>query len=71
MAYNDNSEINFSRVIRLNDSAAFLIKSAEHNDFDLETWTQLLIDRFKIDQQRAQSDAEKLIDQLTRENIIE
>lgn len=68
---NENFEIDFSRVIALNDSAAFLIKSVEHIDFSIETWKNLLIERYKIDHQKAQSDAEKLVDKLTQANIIE
>ena len=71
MVYNENSEINFSRVIGLNNSAAFLINSVENKDFNIETWTQLLIERYKIDQNTAQSDAEKLIDKLNQANILE
>ena len=71
MVYNENSQMDFSRVIGLNDSAAFLIESVADIDFTIETWTQLLVGRYKIDQQRAQSDAEILADKLKQANIIE
>lgn len=68
---NDPSGLNFSRVIVLNPTAAFLLKETDHRPFDVEQWSALLMEQYGIDHQRARLDVEKLIEKLTRENIIE
>jgi hypothetical protein len=70
MVCNENDVIDFSRVVVLNPSAAFLIKTVGHSDFDVTRLTQLLKDRFKLEPERAQSDAVKLIDQLTQAKLL-
>lgn len=70
MVCNEDDAVNYSRVIGLNNSAAFLIKATGHSDFDITTWTQLLVDRFSLEYERAQSDAGKLIDQLTQAKLL-
>lgn len=68
---NDSSGLNFSRVIVLNPTAYFLLKETGHNPFDTDQWSNLLVKEYGIDHQRARLDVEKLIEKLTRENIIE
>jgi hypothetical protein len=71
MACNENDVVDFSRVIVLNPSAAFLIKEVGHSDFDTDRLTQLLMDRFNLEPERAQSDAMKLTDQLTQAKLLD
>lgn len=70
MVCNENDVTDFSRVIALNPSAAFLIKTVGHSDFDTTRLTQLLMDRFNLEPERALSDAIKLIDQLTQAKLL-
>ena len=40
------NQVNFSKFIRLNDSAAFLLKKVEHEEFSAETLAKLLCEEY-------------------------
>lgn len=64
------SEIDFSRMISLNASAAFLWKKVEGKDFDLETLVSLLVQEYGIDHDTARHDAEALLQSWQNVGII-
>lgn len=53
--------VDFTRMISLNASAAFLWKEVENKDFDAETLVNLLIEGYGIDHDTAQRDVEALL----------
>ena len=56
-------QVNFNKLITLNESAAFLWRSLEGKDFDVAFVAQLLVDEYGIDVDLAQRDAEAILAQ--------
>lgn len=63
--------VDFSRMISLNESAAFLWKEVEDKDFDAEMLTSLLVDNYDIDRETAQNDVAALLKSWSAAGIIE
>ena len=63
--------VDFSRMVSLNPSAAFLWKQIEDKDFDLETLTDLLVQEYGIDHDTARHDAEALLQSWLNADVIE
>jgi len=55
-------QVNFSKLISLNETAAYLWKSVEDKDFTDETLAQLLLDRYEVEEDVAKADAKKIFD---------
>ena len=55
--------IDFSRVISLNDSAAYLWNRVKDADFTLETMVALLVEEYDVDEATALADATALVHQ--------
>ena len=53
--------INFNKMISLNESAAYLWKSVNGIDFNAETLADLLVERYEIDRETALRDSEAII----------
>lgn len=64
-------QINFTRLISLNPSAAYLWKEIEEKDFDVQTLTDLLMKRYTVDENTASADAQKLIDAWSKAGLLE
>ena len=65
------AEVDFSRMISLNESAAFLWKEVVDKDFDAEMMTSLLVDNYDIDRETAQNDVAALLKSWSAAGIIE
>lgn len=63
--------IDFSRIINLNESAAFLWKNVQGKSFNVRTLTDLLLNEYEVDQETAQDHVEQLIDAWEKAGIIE
>lgn len=64
-------QVNFSKFIRLNDSAAFLLKKAGHDEFTAETFATMLREEYGISEETASADAEALCRSLVEAGIVE
>ena len=65
------SNIDFSRIISLNESAAYLWKSIQGKDFDADTLANLLAEEYEVEKETAQNDAATLIKQWNDAGLIE
>ena len=63
--------IDFSRIINLNESAAFLWKNIQEKDFDVDTLTSLITTEYDVDEQTARQDVVKLIDEWGKAGLID
>ena len=63
--------VDFSRMISMNESAAFLWKEVEGKDFDAEMLTTLLTDNYDIDRETAQNDVAALLESWSAAGLIE
>ncbi len=67
---NEGETVNLTRVIPLNETAAWLWKQAEDRDFSAEWLAEQLVDEYDIDLQTALEDVRELIDSLRQSNLI-
>ena len=63
--------IDFSRIISMNESSAYLWKSIQGTDFDANTLVKLLLKEYEVDEATARSDAEALMEKWLEAGIIE
>lgn len=64
-------QVNFNRMIVLNETAAFLWTEIQDKEFDAGTLRDLLLENYEVEAERAQTDAEGLIQQWKEAGIIE
>lgn len=62
--------INFNRIISLNDTAAYLWKEIENKTFTPEMLVSLLTDRYEIDSETAARDVKELVQSWIKAEII-
>ena len=64
-------QINFNKLITLNESAAWLWRSVEDKDFDAETLAGLLVEKYGIDMELARKDAEAVMSKWIEIGLVE
>lgn len=57
------ANIDFSKVITLNESAALVWREVKDKDFEVEDLVKALVDNYEVDEATAQKDAEALVAQ--------
>lgn len=62
--------IDFNQMIALNESAAYLWQQVADKEFNADTLTQLLCQEYEVDKATAQTDAENLISEWTKQGLI-
>ena len=65
------SNVNFSKLVSLNDSAAYLFKAVGQEDFTPERLADLLLEEYEVDRETALKDAETLCAQWKEIGIVE
>ena len=63
-------QVNFSKLITLNASAAFLWKEVEGKDFEVETLAGLLVGEYGIDETLAARDAKSIAEQWIEAGLV-
>lgn len=63
--------VDFSRLISLNESSAYLWQNVEGTDFTAETLADLLCKEYEVDRQTALADSEGLLEEWKQCGIIE
>ena len=63
--------VNMSKLIKLNDTAAFLIESVGSSEFTAERLADLLCGQYEVARETALTDAEKLCETLVKYGIAE
>ena len=62
--------IDFNQMIALNESAAYFWQLVADKEFNADTLTQLLCQEYEVDEATAQTDAENLISEWTKQGLI-
>ena len=65
------SQVNFSKLVSLNETAAYLFKAVQGREFTAETLADLLLDAYEVDRETALKDAESLCAQWMEIGIAE
>ncbi|MBO4429863.1 MAG: PqqD family protein [Bacteroidaceae bacterium] len=63
--------IDFTKVITLNESAAFIWKQVEGKDFTEEEVVKLLLDEYEVEESQAQADVKKLLASWQEAGLVE
>ncbi len=63
--------IDFNKVISLNESATYLWKNVVDKDFDVETMASLLQQEYEVDAETTKRDAQALLDEWTKVGLTE
>ena len=58
----DVRNINFNKLVSLNESAAYLWESVNGKEFDADTLADLLVERYEVDRETALRDSEAIIE---------
>lgn len=65
------SQINFSKLITLNESAEFLWTAVEGKEFDVDTLASLLMERYGIDRDMAERDSAAIAEKWQETGLIQ
>lgn len=65
------SPVDFSKVISLNETAAYLWNEVKDKEFTVDDLTALLTARYEVDEATAQADAQKLTDTWREAGLLE
>lgn len=65
------SNIDFSNMISMNESAAYLWDAIGDEPFTLDDVVRLLCDEYEVEEEVARSDAQQLIKQWTEAGLVE
>lgn len=60
-----------TRLVSLNDTSEYLWHSLEGRDFTTETVTELLLEKYDVERDRAAADAAVWVDKLLKAGLIE
>ena len=63
-------QVNFSKLITLNSSAAFLWKEVEGKEFDVEMLAGLLVREYEIDKDLATKDAKAIAEKWIEVGLV-
>ncbi len=63
--------IDFTKVITLNESAAYIWKKVEGKDFTEENMVDVLMDEYEVDKEQAQADVKKLATSWVEAGLVE
>lgn len=65
------NQVDFNKMVTLNESAAYLWQEIEGKDFDEEVLAGLLMDKYGIDAELASKDAKTLCEQWKEIGLVE
>lgn len=63
--------IDFTKIISMNESAALLWEGVKNKEFDAEALKELLCEEYDIDNATAENDAKALLDSWIKAGIVE
>lgn len=66
-----NVNIDFTNILSLNESAAYLWQRIGDDHFDIDTLTQWLMEEYEVDIDTARQDVIAMVDKWLELNIIE
>ena len=64
------AQVNFNKMISLNESAAYLWEAVEGKDFSVADLTQMLLQRYEVEESVAEADVRALVHAWLEAGII-
>jgi hypothetical protein len=71
MVSDSGSGLDYTRVISLNESAAYLVQEVNQKEFTKEEWITLLMDKYNVDEEQAKADVKLLIEKFAKEGLFD
>lgn len=65
-----DSAVDYSSILSLNESGAYIWKNIENTDFDADTIASLLLKEYDVDEQTASADAFSFVESLLEADLI-
>lgn len=65
------AQVNFNKMLTLNESAAYLWTAVCEKEFTLQDLTDLLTEKYDVTEERAAADAAKVAEVWIREGVVE
>lgn len=65
------AQVNFNKMLSLNNTAAYLWKELEGKDFTLDTMVDLLLENYDVTREQAAEDVEKLLQIWIKEGVVQ
>lgn len=65
------AQVNFNKMLSLNNSAAYLWKELEGKDFTLDMMVDLLLENYDVSREQAAEDVEKLLQIWIKEGVVQ
>ena len=65
------AQVNFNKMLSLNESAAYLWKEVTGREFTKEDLVQLLLDQYEVSREQASQDVDKLVETWLKEGVVE
>ncbi|MDD2289511.1 MAG: PqqD family protein [Bacteroidales bacterium] len=66
----NGNNLDYTRIISMNQSAAFLVEESMGKEFTVQEWAHRLTGRYGIDHAQALSDAQKVADKLMQAGVL-
>ena len=63
--------IDFTKVITLNESAAFIWKQVEGKDFTEDDVVKFLLDEYEVEESQVQTDVKNLLESWVKAGLVE
>jgi hypothetical protein len=63
--------IDFSRIISMNESSAYLWQKVAETEFDEDTLTHLLVEEYEVSDEQARADVKQLMQKWLEAGIVE
>ena len=63
--------LDYTRVISLNETAAYLVEEVGKREFTKNEWIELLMNKYDVEREVARADVQLLIDKFVKEGLFE
>lgn len=64
------TQVNFNKMLSLNESAAYLWKQVQGKEFSKEDMVQFLLDQYEVSPEQAAADVDKLLSIWMNEGVV-
>ena len=63
--------LDYTRVISLNETAAYLVEEVGKREFTKDEWIELLMNKYDVEREVAEADVQLLIDKFVKEGLFD
>ncbi len=71
MVSDSDAGLDYTRVISLNETAAYLVEEVGKREFTKDEWIELLMNKYDVEREVAVADVEVLIDKFVKEGLFD